>query len=354
MPIQYAVLRTRVENFRRQDDDPLSPHFHIQTRDAHGRTMELAVNAKSTVGNEQVSMLQVFQVNQLANHPVVSGLDQIPAGLTPLPPDRRGAHNALDYLRAPLFPFSIAELLPATRSGPDDDIQDRLASLCRQMQEANGELFAWGAPVANNTVLHDIHMNQGNQPNPPQGSDFSRDNGVSQDGGLVFRFSQRTVGLFLKFQSQLLPTDARGFPLPGSVSLPDTIDPRVLPVPGPGASPGSAPAPLEPAVYIERALVNPVGDDVGKEIIVLGNSTLTTENLSGWGVVDRAGQTEILRGVLLPPGSSVQVVLSGDFARLGNRGGVIRLVDPSGQQVHAVSYSREQAVVEGRFIRFDT
>lgn len=350
MAIQYSVLRTFIEDFRRQDDDPSSPHFHIVTRDANGRRMELAVNAKSTVGNAQTSMLQVFQVNQLANHPIISGLDQIAAGLTHLPPERRGTHNSLDYLRAPLFPFSIVELLPATQQGPDDDIQDRLESLCRQMRDARGELFAWGAPVANDGVLHDIHMNQGNPPNPPVGGDFSGDNGTSQDGGLIFRFSQRTVGLFLKFQSQLLPTDSRGFPVQGAVSLPDTA-PIVLPDVVP---PIPSPTPMEPDVYIERALINPAGEEIGNEIVVLGNTTLNTANLSGWSIVDRTGLAEILQGVLLPPGGSVPVILSGNFARLGNRGGAIRLVNPAGQQVHAVSYSQEQASVQGRFVRFDT
>ena len=88
--------------------------------------------------------------------------------------------------------------------------------------------------------------------------------------------------------------------------------------------------------------------------MVLGNSTTRPISLTGWAIVDKAGNAEKLHGQLLAPGASTQVVLSGDTAQLSNKGGSIRLVDPSGHQVHAVSYSKVQASVEGRFIRFDT
>ena len=46
-------------------------------------------------------------------------------------------------------------------------------------------------------------MNQGNQRPGP----FAKDNGVFQDGGLVLKFGTRHVGLFIRFETQWLPTD---------------------------------------------------------------------------------------------------------------------------------------------------
>ncbi len=51
--------------------------------------------------------------------------------------------------------------------------------------------------------IHDIHMNQGNV------GSFVRDDGVWQDGGVLFHFprEQQWTAIFLKFQSQSWHTD---------------------------------------------------------------------------------------------------------------------------------------------------
>ena len=47
------------------------------------------------------------------------------------------------------------------------------------------------------------------------------------------------------------------------------------------------------------------------------------------------------------------MVLTGHGAQLVNKGGTIRLVNPSGVLIHAVSYSKADAA-EDRFVRFNT
>ena len=267
MSVNYAVLRTKVTGASR-DDDRRSPHLTISTTDALGGTCNLPVNVKSVVGDSDSAVLQVFRVDPLKNHPIVSGLGSIPAGMTLLPPDRRTAHNALDFQRSPLFPFSSVELIPPFGPGADDDLQDRLKALCDQLRAAGGELFAWGSSEEGGRVLHDIHMNQGNPvggtrlPGGRRSKDFSADNGTFHDGGLIFAFPNRLVGLFLKFQSELLPTDGQGNPMPGATSLPHTNAPDPVPPGGPGGGNGgdpTGPAPVEPAVFIERAWSTPWG-----------------------------------------------------------------------------------------------
>jgi Lamin Tail Domain len=105
---------------------------------------------------------------------------------------------------------------------------------------------------------------------------------------------------------------------------------------------------------IERALVNPRGDEPGKEVVVIGNTTTASVDLASWSIVDKNNKADVLRGVRLPAGKSRNVVLSGNGAQLSNKGGTITLRNPAGEQVHAASYSKEDAGQEDRYIRFNT
>jgi hypothetical protein len=156
--------------------------------------------------------------------------------------------------------------------------------------------------------------------------------------------------LFFRFKTQFLPTDTRGNRIPGvSKEIPAASGPIVPP---PIHEPED-PQPVFPAVYLERALVYPAGDDPRKEVVVIGNTTTSDVDLTGWSIVDRNDASDALAGVLLPAGASVLVVLTGRGAQLSNKGDTIRLMNPSGVLVHAVSYSKADAVDE-RYVRFNT
>ena len=355
MALQYGVLRGKVDVFKREDNDS-SPHLQIRVVDGHGNAWRVPVNVLS--GDQ--SFLIFHRADPLQSHPLLSGLSQVAAGFTLLPPSSRSATTALDYFRAPLFDWPTGVAVPPTGPGANDDLQDALSTYLNQLRAQGGELFAFGAkfpepgqppnprPIDHefHTVqgVHDVHMNQGN-PNP---GSFAKDNGVFQDGGLILSFPNRFVGLFFRFKTQWLPTDnATGHRSPGAREIP------------PGGSPGGGGIPplppvADPDVYIERALVNPAGDDPGKEVVVIGNTTTSSVDLTGWSLVDKNNNAEVLAGVLLPPGESRAVVLSGNAAQLSNKGGTIRLRNPAGDQVHAVSYSKEDASKEGRYMRFNT
>src|SRR5262249_1194578 len=141
--------------------------------------------------------------------------------------------------------------------------------------------------------VHDIHMNQGN---PPHSHD--QDNGVWQDGGLLFEFPDGTFSaVFLAFQTQKWHTDEQtGNLLSGSPDL------------GPATTPPTA----EPDgdVVIAAAVVNPVGPDEGGETVTLLNTTQRALNLSGWVLLDRLENRFPLSGTVKAGDSHVVAVSS--------------------------------------------
>jgi uncharacterized protein YukJ len=352
--LHYGVLRGRVDVFKREDDFS-TPHLQIRAVDGHGQAWRVPVNVLSA----DQSLLVFHRADPFQNSPIIAALPQVAAGFTPLPPPARSAASALDYFRAPLFDWPTGIAIPHAGPGADDDLQDVLVTYLKQLRDQGGELFAFGAkfpepgeqpnprPIDHefDTVqgVHDIHMNQGNaNPGP-----FAKDNGVFQDGGLILKFSSRYVGLFLRFATQWLPTDdATGHRSPEAQPIPAGGSPL--------AGGGGPTLVTHPAVYIERALVNPDGDEPGKEVVVIGNTTVASVDLTGWSIVDKNNKADVLSGVLLPAGESRRVVLSGNGAQLSNKGGTIILKNPAGDQVHAVSYSKEDADQEDRYMRFNT
>ncbi|MEH2156141.1 DUF2278 family protein [Nostoc sp.] len=356
MSLEYGVLAGKVDVFKREDDQD-TPHLQIRVIDRNNQAWRVPVNVLS--GDQ--SLLIFHRVDPLQGHPILASLSDLEPGFIPLPSNSRSVSRALDFFRSPLFDWPTGvEVLPSG-PGENDDLQDSLITDLKSLKSQNGDIFVFGAkfpkqgqpfnpkPIdqefGTNQGIHDIHMNQGNPP-----GNFERDNGVFQDGGLILKFSNRYVGLFLRFQTQWLPTDDRtGNRIPNK-SRPIPAGSNILSDPDGNVTPSNV---SNPDIYVERALVNPIGSDPGKEVVVIGNASSEDVDLTGWSIVDRNNLAETLSGVL-GSGESLRIVLSGNTAQLGNKGGTIRLKDASGNQVHAVSYSKEDGSIEGRYVRFIT
>jgi uncharacterized protein YukJ len=243
----YGVLRGRASGARREDDAD-TPHYQIRVA-AAGVDYRLAVNVKSQLSPSELLFLLIEDFR----HPLTEKLPALAEGFTPLPKEPGGA--ALDFIRGNLFNRLDMRLLPSTLPGPVNDLSDRLAHYVDRAQAEPGAIVyafgeRWGPERGKpdqifrfepGNGVHDIHMNQGNDPGH-RGED-----GVWQDGGLIQRFpaTDQWVAIFLAFQSQAWHTDdATGHRLPG-------------PTPGPGPTPH----PSEPdfRVRIVAALVNPIG-----------------------------------------------------------------------------------------------
>jgi uncharacterized protein YukJ len=343
MPAVYGVLRGSLDRWVREDGES-TPHLQIRVLDTTGQPWRIAVNVQSDTGSEVVYWL----VDPLVGHPILSGLSGLPAGFSAVAPTSAGA---LDYVRAPLFDWSKGTALPASGSASSDDLQDLLSLHLQQCKDAGGEVFAFGFRFDSNLHkpidsdfgntdglhgVHDIHLMQGNV-GPHAG-----DNGALIDGGLILAHPDRNVGMFLAFQTQCVPTDASGNATPQSRSIADLIG---------GVTP-PAPAPSAGAVYLERALLNPSGDDVGHEVVVIGNLSNAVASLQGWQLLDKTHRSTALGEVSVEPGASLLVDLDGSGVQLGNKGGNLVLLDGQGSQVDAVVYSAADASVENQFIRF--
>ena len=179
--------------------------------------------------------------------------------------------------------------------------------------------------------IHDIHLNQGNV------GAHAEVNGVFHDGGLLLAFPDRVLGLLLAFQTQRIPTDATGAAAPGAHPLSQIVTP--------GGGPGTGQHPTTASVYLERALINPIGPDPGHEAVAIGNLATDEVSLHGWRLVDRNGNITKL-DAQIAAGASEVITLDGTGAQLGN----IILQDESGTQVDTVTYSADDAA--DRYVRF--
>jgi len=214
MPIaNYGILKGTVIGHDRDADDD---HYQVLVR--AGRTLHrVAVNVKSSAPKSPSTLL--FTSSTSLPAAMTEALRKLPAGFQKLP--SRAGGLALDYLRSGIVKPKTMKPLPPDQPGLDNDLKDAIeASVLRALKEPGSLLHALGAkwgPEANKrdryfgflpgNGVHDIHMNQGNS------GKYRKDNGVYQDGALVFEFpGARWKAYFLAFQSQKFDTDSGGNP----------------------------------------------------------------------------------------------------------------------------------------------
>jgi uncharacterized protein YukJ len=330
---RYGVLVGRIVDAQREDDDD-SPHYQVHVR-AAGIDYRIAVNVKSQASPSEL----LFLVDEDFQHVVTDRLSALSDGFTLLPRQPGGA--AFDYIRANLFDRRDMRTLPHDLPGPDNDLSDRLAHFIdRARHDADARIFAlgerWGPESGNRDKIfgfqpgngvHDIHMNQGNV------APFTGDDGVWQDGGVLLHFpsTNQWIGIFLAFQSQAWHTD-------------DQTGHRIEdPVPGPGPTP----SPSEPdfRIRVVGALVNPIGPAPEHETVTLLNTTPAAIDLAGWQLADQQKRKQPLSGSLAA-GETIRVSIAAPL-QLGNKGGIITLLDNRGLKVHGVSYTKQDGDREG-------
>ncbi|MBL0744126.1 DUF2278 family protein [Chryseolinea lacunae] len=338
MPLaNYGVLKGKVSNYILASSG--NEHFQVEV-DAGGVFFRIAINVKSSVSPPEV----LFFMDEQFEHPVLQQLEgeNLAAGFTALA--STPASLALDFIRKNLFPINQMKPIPFNKPGADNDLNEKLEFYVKQAHsDADAVVYAfgqrWGPEPQDDKYfhfqpgngIHDIHMNQGNS------GRFKKDNGVYQDGGLFIHLPSRGrwVAVFIAFQVQAWHTDDQtGNPLAD------------VPNDGGGGQPGNT-----ASVRIVAAMVNPRKGDVGKEYIILMNKSSDPVNLQGWKIVDKTKvNADLLGNVTMDGGSTLRVNLTGRGAQLGNKGGVITLLNKKGLKVDGVAYSKKDAAKEGELI----
>jgi hypothetical protein len=96
--------------------------------------------------------------------------------------------------------------------------------------------------------------------------------------------------------------------------------------------------------------VNPVGPAPEQETVTLLNASPGSIELTGWKIADRLKKTHTLSGTV-NAGTTLVVTLP-QTVQLGNKGGIITLLNDKGLKVDGVSYTTQQAQKEGWTIVF--
>jgi len=338
----YGVWRAKPirYTFENRFEDPDTPHLSLYFKDNKGGEGHAAVNIKS--GNREESRLAYWTVSDFT-HDITRKLASLKNGFHLLSDSSEQKLDglALDYIRSNLFSRGNGRVLDHDIDGADNDILDQLRPIIERAITAEAIVYIYGSRFSDGKGIHNIHMNQGNS------GRWERDNGVFQDGALIFEFKDHWEAVFIGFASQAVHTrdgpERAGYPLPdeGFLTWATFLAPERPDTDKKDDDVADSP------VFITEALVNPPGPDqqpgTPPETITLKNRTQNEIDLGGWKIRIKTGATQILpSGIRIDPNGTMKIVTT---VPLSNQGGIITLLNAQGLKVHGVSYTKTQANV---------
>jgi uncharacterized protein YukJ len=209
MPVsKYGVLKGTIAGHLRDADDD---HYQILVF-ADGTMFRIAVNVKSSAPKAPSDLL--FATSNKIPEAYIVALQDLAPGYTRLASKPEGL--ALDYVRSGWIKPTTMRAVPPFAPGADNDLKDKIeAAVAAAIRQEGSVVYAFGSKwgpekdkkdryfrFLPGNGIHDIHMNQGNGPG------YRKDNGVFQDGGLIFEFPNgKRQAFFFAFQSQTFATD---------------------------------------------------------------------------------------------------------------------------------------------------
>jgi uncharacterized protein YukJ len=219
---------------------PGSPHYVVTVKDAGGKAFKIVINSASDTVGQDGNNNVYFYADLNFDDPLNQKLGKLEQRLytDDFPKlDYWQDSSLLDIKRMRPIPYKDEE---GNRVDVNDTISDVLTIDTDKEPQSlpydngsgqihNRDFFS---PTDNNVIvygfgflfqpkedgLHETHMNQGN----PRGRHF-KENGAFQDGAVIVERAGSFAALFTAFQTQMLPTDARGVPVKGALPLPDFI-----------------------------------------------------------------------------------------------------------------------------------
>lgn len=198
MPLNngYGVVIGKVDRhfIECPDSEGRWPHYHINVDTPDG-LCECVINLKSRT---QIKI--EYKDYQNVDRQFFSKIISKPDGFHRLVNDLTS--GAFDFIRHPGI-NNIGEWKPESGNNVILQMQSYLNNVKR--------IYIFGEPYVTGLGLHNVHMNQGD----PIGSDFSQENGIWQDGGVLLEYEcpEPSFSIFLtKFETQSLNTDEQGRP----------------------------------------------------------------------------------------------------------------------------------------------
>lgn len=348
MPLKnYGVLKGKIITKRRALKS--NPHYQIHVQDATGKNFRIAVNVKSKAYPSEV----MYYLNDNFQHEVIRKIQaaNLPSGFTEIVPGPGGL--ALDFIRYNLFQTDELVPLPFEVEGTNNDLNDYLDFFVQKAnRNENAHIYVFGEqwgpePTKKDKVfgflpgrgVHDIHMNQGSV------GSFKKYNGIWQDGGMLIHFTDtnKWFAFFTAFQSQSFYTDVNGHAIEGQTDGGTSTG---------GAGEDTQPVTITSDIKIIAALVNVKGKEQGAEKVYIINCSPNEILIKNWRIEDKIKQKEIINHSVLQAQEVLTITLSGKGAQLGNKGGLITLLNESGIKIDGVAYTKEQAKKEGYLIKF--
>ncbi|KAL5044666.1 hypothetical protein BDW71DRAFT_96757 [Aspergillus fruticulosus] len=392
MPIDsYGVWKCRPVGYQLEDrqQSPKAPQLSLYVRDTVSPIMILdgcnynsnlqkarsglpvcraAINITS--GDLDDSRLAYWVNHQIDQNPIVDRLSQLEYGFHPI--ENKTPRMGLDYIRDSLFTSTNGRLLPHDIPGHYNDIIDVLAPYIQHAIREKADLYLFGSGSESRSAtrgaprtthnIHNIHMNQGN------GRKFRAEDGVFQDGGLIFHFTcacpdsvagcneepprDEWLGIFLAFASQAVHTDdSSGHAISGvgwsDILRPDIIEDGVVirearvPL---DSSDTEADVEMDVETGPERNFKSGSRTRRRKSkslIVTLSNRTNRAVRLGDWTIRNSSGCVHTLpRGVALRPRVDQNFEL--EECTLSENGDTILLLNEHGLKVDGVSYNSAQ------------
>jgi uncharacterized protein YukJ len=203
--LNYGVVKGTVTGHLRDADDD---HYQILVSAGSGM-FRLAVNVHSSVKPPDLR----FEMLSPLPAALSKALSALPPGFRKLASQPGGL--AQDYVRGGLVKTGDFKVVPGNKPGAANDLKDTLEdAVLAAMAKAGSFVYAFGARWGPDSTkdqyfkftpgngVHDIHMNQGNDPS------HANEDGVFHDGCLIFQYpGGQSRAFFLAFQSQTFDTD---------------------------------------------------------------------------------------------------------------------------------------------------
>jgi uncharacterized protein YukJ len=213
----YAVLIGRVKEHHIDDPDNEGrwPHYHIKVETSDGTLFDSAINLKSRT-EIKVQYRDFRRLDRSLFSSIVTRTD----GLHRL--DSNPHSGALDIVRheglkdpfcSPDGNSNLSETEPKRCNCTQWWLETGIntVKLMQFYLDNVDRVYIFGEPYKNGLGIHNVHMTQGD----PIDSEFSQEDGIWQDGGVMFEYGAPESHLSIlltKFETQTLDTDDNGRP----------------------------------------------------------------------------------------------------------------------------------------------